>query len=260
MRKVVISLERATERRARVAREFSRVGLRYEVHDAVDGERLTADQLALADDRERWRMGRWPAPPGALACWLSHRAVMRDLAEHGPETMAVFEDDVRLDDDIGDILRCLARRPFAFDVVFLGRRRLHHRFIPRFPLTERRAAGRVRYWDVGLEGYVISREAARHFIETTPRMVHEIDRALHFVAESRLNTFYVDPPVVSHEQGRSYIHPGRIRARREMRRERGLAAVYLTAPWRIVKWEIRNGIRQRLLWPKLLRGEVGVSR
>ena len=260
MRKVVISLKRATERRERVAREFSRVGLRYEVHDAVDGECLTAGQLALADDRERWRMGRWPAPRAALACWLSHRAVMRDLVDNGPEAMAVFEDDVRLDDDIGDVLRCLARRPFAFDVVFLGRRRLHHRFISRFPLTERRSAGRVRYWAVGLYGYVISREAARHFIETTPRMVHEIDRALHFVAESRLNTFYVDPPVVSHQQGRSYIQPDRIRARREMRRERGLAAVYLTAPWRVVKWEIRNGIRQRLLWPKLLRGEVGVSR
>ncbi len=119
---------------------------------------------------------------------------MRDLVVNGPDMVAVFEDDARFTPRLAEILSVLETRPFAFDVVSLHRGHPRRPFIPCVPLTDDHSAGRVRYSDSGAVGYVITQPAARHFLETTPKMVLAL---LHFWM-SGLDTFYIDPPVVRH--------------------------------------------------------------
>ena len=216
MRIVLINLERAAHRRAEMAREFDAVGLRYEVKSAIDGRRLSPDHLAQVDGEGRRRLGLRPQDNGSIACWLTHREVMRDLAANGPDMMAVFEDDARFTPELPEVLKVLETRPFDFDLVSLYRGRPRRPFVPCVSLTNSHSAGRVRYSDGGSVGYVITRPAARHFIETTPRMVLGLDHALLRFWISGLNTFYVDPPVVHHGGAHdSEIDDHRVTARAE---------------------------------------------
>lgn len=255
MKLFVINLERAVERRRRMEEQFASLGLEATFHPAVDAQELAEDHYAQVDRETRRLLGLWPQADGSIANWMSQRRVMREIVENGPETAAIFEDDAGLSEDLPEVLDALERRPFAFDVVKLNRRS-NRAFIPCEQLTTGRRVGRVRFHDYGSEGYVITREAARHFLENTPLMMREIDQALSRFWENGLNVFYVDPPVVSHdEQDDSQIERDRKRARAEHMREDGV--LYVT--WRRAVSAVVREAQRRIAFRRLLRGEIGVT-
>ena len=254
MRIVLINLERASDRRAAMAREFDTAGLRYEIKTAIDARRLTPDQLACVDWENRRRLGLRPQDNGSIACWLTHREVLRDLAANGPDMMAVFEDDARFTPHLAKVLSVLETKPFDFDLVSLYREG-YKPFIPCVSLTDDHWAGRVRHSENGTVGYVITRLAARHFLETTPKMLTPIDHDLLRFWVSGLNTFYVDPPVVRH----SSAYGSQITEfRRAASTKRGAAPPLIL--WRRAVDDIRRSVKKRLVFRRLLRGEIGVTR
>ena len=257
MRIVLINLKRASDRRARMAREFGALGLRYEIKEAIDGRNLSAEHLSQVDRQDRRRLGLYPQANGSIANWLTQREVMRDLVANGPEMIAIFEDDARLTPELPEVLAALEQQRFAFDVVVLQRRHPQRPFVPEVPLTDRHTAGRVRYSDSGSEGYVITRAAARHFLETTPKMVLAIDQALSRFWHSGLNVFYVDPPVVHHGGvDDSQIEDSRNASRQERTEKDSLASII----WRRAIASSRRAVVKRVAFRKLLRGEIGVTR
>ena len=257
MRIVLINLDRASRRRTEMAREFDAVGLSYEIKSAIDGRCLSPDHLAQVDREGRRRLGLRPHDNGSIACWLTHREVMRDLVANGPDMTAVFEDDARFTPELPDLLNALETRPFAFDLVSLYRGHPRRPFVPCVSLTDDHSAGRVRYSDTGSVGYVITRTAARHFLETTPRMVLALDHALLRFWVSGLNTFYVDPPVVHHGGAHdSEIDDHRGAARAERDTTDAPAAIL----WRRAVAGARRAVKKRLAFRRLLRGEIGVTR
>ena len=196
MRIVLISLERATERRCRMAEEFARVGLDYEIWPAKDARTLTTEDRAFVDHAARERLGLHPIPDGSLANTLSQRAAMLDLVKNGPQMMAVFEDDARFDTDLPAVLRELEQHSGMFDIVKLQRRNLRRPFVPTVTLPTGHRLGRIRFSDFGSEGYVITRDAAQLLLTRTPRMVREIDHVLSRFWESGLTVLNIDPPIV----------------------------------------------------------------
>ena len=255
MKAFVINLARAVERRRRMEEQCTSLGLEATFHPAVDIQNFSQETYAIVDRETRRRLGLWPQADAEIACWMSHHQIMQEIAENGPETVAIFEDDAGLSADLPAVLDVLERRPFAFDVVKLNRRSTKT-FIPCERLETGHRVGRVRYHDYGSEGYVITREAARHFIENTPLMMREIDQALSRFWENGLNVFYVDPPVVSHDdQEDSQIERDRRRARKEHKRAEGVFSV----TWRRLTSTISHDIRRRAAFRRLLRGEIGVT-
>ena len=255
MKVFVINLERACERRRRMEEQFASLSLEVTFHPAVDARELTPEYYAQIDRETRRRLGLWPQADGSIANWISQRQVMREIVENGPETAAIFEDDAGLSPDLPEVLDVLKRRPFAFDVVKLSRRS-RRAFIPCERLETGHRVGRVRYHDYGSEGYVITREAARHFLENTPLMMWEIDQALSRFWENGLNVFYIDPPVVSHdEEDDSQIERDRRLARTEHKRAEGVISV----TWRRAMSAVSRDIRRRVAFRRLLRGEIGVT-
>ena len=171
--------------------------------------------------------------------------------------VAIFEDDAGLSPELPEVLAALERKPFDFDIVMLNRRSHRKAFIPCERLTGNHMAGRVRYSDYGSEGYVITREAARNFLESTPLMMWEIDQALSRFWENGLNVFYVDPPVVFHnERNDSQIEGDRNRSRQRQREADGTA--YLL--WRRAVAAVQRSIRRRAAFRLLLDGRTGVTR
>ena len=256
MKVFVINLARACERRRRMEEQFASLGLEATFHRAVNAQELTPEHYAQVDRETRRRLGLWPQADGSIANWISQRQVMREIVENGLETAVIFEDDAVLSADLPKVLGALERRPFAFDVVKLNRRSLKKPFIPCESLDTGHRVGRVRYHDYGNEGYVITRDAARHFLENTPMMMWEIDQAIPRFWENGLNVFYVDPPVVSQdERGDSQIERYRALSRKKQRRTDGV--LYVT--WRRVVSAFVREVQRRIAFRRLLRGEIGVT-
>ena len=252
MRAVLINLERARVRRDRMAAAFARTGIEFETWPAVDARALTDADRRLVDNEARRRLGLYPIPDGSLANTLSQRAAMQDLVENGPEMMAVFEDDSTLNDALPAVLTALEERSDLFDIVVLQRRNLGRRFVPCTSLPTGHTLGRVRFADYGSNGYVITRNAARRFLERTPRMVREIDQALSRFWDNGLNVLYIHPPVVSHDQAlESQIeetrHPNRA-AHRSARRTPVVFARRLAAA-------VSRDVRRRIIFRRLLRAD-----
>ena len=256
MKAFVINLARAVERRRRMEKQFASLGLEATFHSAADIRDFTQETYTNVDRETRRRLGLWPQADAEIACWMSHHQIMQEIVENGPETAAIFEDDAGLSADLPEVLDALECRPFAFDVVKLNRRSLKKTFIPCERLDTGHRVGRVRYSDYGSEGYVITREAARHFLENTPMMMREIDQALSRFWENGLNVFYVDPPVISHdEQDDSQIERDRRLARKEHMRADGVFSV----TWRRVISAVSRDVRRRIAFRRLMRGEIGVT-
>ena len=257
MRIVLISLERATERRRRMAEEFARVGLDYEIWPAKDARTLTDEDRAFVDRAARERLGLYPIPDGSLANTLSQRAAMLNLVRNGPELMAVFEDDARFDDELPAVLRELERRSALFDIVKLQRRNTRRPFFPTIRLRTGHRLGRVRFADFGSEGYVITRDAARRLLERTPRMVWEIDHVLSRFWENGLNVFYIDPTVTrEHRAADSQIHGTRHEQRLAHRRERKRHPTILARRLRSI---VFADIRRRIAFRHLRKSDQETS-
>ena len=253
MRIVLISLERATERRRRMAEEFARVGLDYEIWPAKDARALTDEDRAFVDRAARERLGLYPIPDGSLANTLSQRAAMLDLVKNGPQMMAIFEDDARFDADLPAVLRELEQHPGTFDIVKLQRRNLRRPFIPTVTLSTGHRLGRIRFSDFGSEGYVITRDAARLLLTRIPRMVREIDHVLSRFWENGLTVLYVDPPVVREDTTNiSQIQETRNEERMSHRRRRRREPTLIL---KRVAWIIYHDVWRRIAFRRLRRSD-----
>ena len=154
----------------------------------------------MVDYEANRRLG-YPLPdPGTIACWFSHREVMQRIVDEGHDVAAVFEDDARLSPAVPEVLRVLESRTFPFDAVSLYRsdHGMKKPFVDGFPLTDACTLGRVRLCDDGTVAYVITKEAAAHFLRTSAVMVLAIDEALWRFWVSGLNVFYPSRSLVTH--------------------------------------------------------------
>ena len=237
--------------------EFASVGLSFEIHEALDGTELTPEHYEQVDRTRRERLGLYPIPDGSIANWLSQREAMRQFVQSDESMMAVFEDDARFRPALPAVLELLECKRFQFDVVILERRNPHRKFIPCHKLPTGHAIGRVKFADYGSEGYIITREAARCFLEHTPRMVREIDQSISRFWDNGLDVYYIEPPVVYNEGGNdSQIESGRVAGKRSQR-ESGNPLAFA---WRRVWFGTARAVQKRLAFRKLLRGEIGVGR
>ena len=242
MRIFVVNLVRAKDRRQRMTQQFEKLGLKPEFHAAVDGRQLSREHYAKVNRNIRQRMGLKPQANGAIANWLSQRELMREIVANGPETAAIFEDDVEVSPELPSVLAALERRPVAFDIVKMSRRTLSKAFIPHKQLLSGYNIGRVRYHDFGSEGYVITREASRRFLAATPKMTWEIDQAINNYWENGLNVYYLDPPVVFHGRWNdSQIEEDRIRSRQVLRQtENPVMTLLRRTPWVVRRYLARR--------------------
>ncbi len=120
----VVSLARATERRARVKERLA--GLDFRLVDAVD--KLDLDRARLVaegvyDERRTPRAFRHRAemPLGHVGCSLSHRALYEQIVENGWRRVVILEDDVVPRPGALDLLpAALGQLPASWELCYLG--------------------------------------------------------------------------------------------------------------------------------------------
>src|SRR4051812_12010733 len=105
MKIFVISLKTAQQRRAQIDTQLKRLGLCYEMVDAVDGRVLTEEELKAVTDYERVQGDRKWLNNGAIGCALSHIKAYRRIVETGAPYALVLEDDALLQENFLSFLQ-----------------------------------------------------------------------------------------------------------------------------------------------------------
>ena len=198
MKITIINLDRSEDRRREISAHVEALGLDFDCHRAVDGMNLPDECRALVDWHGSRRDGIY-VQMGSVANWISQCQVFRDMVENGPDVMTVLEDDAVPAKELPSVLELLESMTDQFDIVFLhsGPDRP---FIPALELATDHRLGRLRWSHFGTQGYVITRRAARTFLEHYPLARTGIDRALASYWRHGLRTFCLRPAVVHHAE------------------------------------------------------------
>jgi len=118
---IVISLERATDRRIKMIDQLNTLKIDAIIMDAVDGEELTDDEknkkLHLEDG---YRLGE-TFKPGEIACTMSHIKALQIAKEKQWPYLIVLEDDIILAEDFEKRIKFLFKIiPFNWEHVYLS--------------------------------------------------------------------------------------------------------------------------------------------
>lgn len=160
-----INLERATERRSRICAQLDRLGIPYRVFPAVDGRRLTEDDIQAHYDEAAARVHYRPLSRGELGCALSHLGVYKQMLSDGVPFALVLEDDAALDEALVPTLAALESTiaPEQPEAVLLS----HVDKFTRWGLqpldSERQLVRRYGHW-WRAHGYVVTRAAAERLV------------------------------------------------------------------------------------------------
>ena len=93
----------------------------------------------------------------------------RMVAEGSDEMALILEDDLRIHDDLPEVLDRLERGTAGkFDVIRLHRYKLKRKYVPVRDIGANRTIGFVRPADSGTQAYVVSREAALGVFASVP--------------------------------------------------------------------------------------------
>ena len=204
---LVVSLERAGDRRAFVERTFRDADLPFEIVPAVDAQELSSADIArYSSRRAMYEYGR-ELSRGVLACSLSHlRALQRVVDERLPEVV-VFEDDTRPLPAFADILKARDSFPAGWDIVTF-----HSLFegasavpLPQEPLVGEFRLCRYRRTPMGTQAYLITNRAAKRVLEVADPIGLPADEILFRARPAALDVYGVDPAPVVHEDFPSEI-------------------------------------------------------
>ncbi|WP_151960046.1 glycosyltransferase family 25 protein [Acinetobacter bereziniae] len=99
MKKIVISLSTAVERRKHISSEFAQKNVDFDFFDALTPEPATifSQELGL-------RIDEHILTKGELACFMSHVFLWKRMIDENIPYMAIFEDDIYLGDNVVDFL------------------------------------------------------------------------------------------------------------------------------------------------------------
>jgi glycosyl transferase family 25 len=167
MRLFAINLHRSRDRRASLLTWIARLGLPWEIFDAVDASALRPDAVPWTNDH--WGEQLWPGPVG---CFLSHWRVLQRVLDYGLDWAAIVEDDVQPVTDRAAALHELAL-PATFDLIYLHEMR--QPFLRSAVISTEGALHRVNPAMLTTGAYIVSRHFAERFCAQFTRVEMPID-------------------------------------------------------------------------------------
>lgn len=95
----IISLKNADDRRKSIVKKLNALGLKFEIFDAVEGKKLTQDELNEYCDANAIKSSHI-LTPGAIGCALSHYFIYKEIIKRDVPFALVLEDDVQFNSDV----------------------------------------------------------------------------------------------------------------------------------------------------------------
>jgi hypothetical protein len=258
---LIVSLARATERRAKLSEQLATFNVPFEFFDAVDAADLSGRISDLADSEAIFaRYGR-PLGDKEIACSLTHKGVYRRILESDLDGAIILEDDVSVTPWVVDALRFFSQnalsmrdtkrvfhleafsRPYAPDLMLRRRGTIPVSRGFWFAQPHRLYSGPL--W--GAAGYYITRGAVAGLL-SEQRVKYVCDEWGDFMAEGLFDEIWFSSRAV-------FTHPDEgsmVEAERSALARAGRAAVKPTLPLRAWRRVVR-GLKRHVYKPVLER-------
>jgi len=215
MKCYLINLDRSRDRLDFMALQFEKQGLLFERVEAVDGRKLSEDELAsfvkLSND--------WPVAlgPTEVGCFLSHRKCIQIAATSDEPFTAIFEDDVTLSNGAARLLASDKWIPIDADLIKIDS--YGHEVLISNPVSMEGPYAVTRLLSRHLQtgGYILSKNAAKRLVKLMDKVPAPVDHFLFDPADGPFNSFniYQISPAISWQSGlQSTIGGGRPRKSR----------------------------------------------
>ena len=238
----LVNLDRSTARRDRAERELEKESVPFVRFPAIDA-------LDVSDETIAAHLGPCDEPSfkralirAEIACFLSHRAVWREIADGDAEMAFVFEDDVQFVDGAGRVLHEIAGREPEWDIL-----RLHsnkpRRLMDRKALVHGYETGTVLKPPALTIGYAITRPAAAQLLKTTQIICRPLDMELKLWWKHGLCTRVISPSICGPNedaQATSTIEPGRATLSKRHRVRRMFANLKYQVASNLLVWRNRR--------------------
>lgn len=191
----VINLAPNVERMRAVAAALDAEGIAFTRLEGVNGWQLSPSDLALHYDAARnRRQARRDLTRAEIGCYLSHRAAWQRITEGGAEGGFIFEDDISVIGDLAETLRLLSEDAGRqWDMVKLFSLRPIKRLGAARALSGNTRIGVPFEVPTCLNGYGLTREAARVLLGRGGRLFRPVDEDQKFFWETGLRVELVLP-------------------------------------------------------------------
>ncbi len=240
----VINLKRSAHRRARMEKQLKACNVRYEFIEAVDGNQLSAGEIAEAQARGSGIMEKFPRRnpllPGEIGCALSHLQVYEKIVAEDRDYALILEDDLRIEHphmlryilQRSHLLDLNTKRPFDFIYLFatLPHSRGWYRLFPwrsphaKFAQWGKTSLGKgfylcrpcVHLWGTG--AYIVNKRACEVFLKEGLPVRKPADVLTGCAPVFGLRQYFISPlPIGLNEEEQStidkacprHIHPPR---------------------------------------------------
>ena len=200
----VISLDSATERRQHICEEFKKNSIAFNFYDAITPATALDAAKSVGIDLSRKAV----LTNGEVACLLSHVMLWKKIVDQNLEYIAIFEDDVHLGNNIQSFFTDFSWIPNDVHIIKLEAfdKEVDLSFFPKF-LKNGRGLYHLKAMHLGGAGYILSREAAEHFlmiIQNMPELV-PVDHILfgRDVKYGKYKTYQITPAICAQD---FYLH------------------------------------------------------
>ena len=244
----LINMAESANRLESVQGQFASAALPFVRIDAVDGRKLTDQQIseAYSPFGAAWRVGR-QLTRGEIGCGLSHQIAYHSLLESHFDAALICEDDILISRDLQSVIRSICDVETGWSVVSLCRL-----FDNGTPCACSPISGVPEYslcsydrtvW--GTQAYIVSRTAAARL--TRRRISVPADNLIFVDEAAHLKPLVVEPNPVEHAEiesarvARSEVPPLAL-SRQMVLRMIGQAGA---AGRRLRRWRVRRSSRRR---------------
>jgi glycosyl transferase family 25 len=207
----VISLPESEARRASVARQLDPTGLSWSFFEAIKPSALDAPPTEH-DKRKRQSFTGYPMSEGEIGCFLSHRALWREVVSR-QKSCLILEDDfvIAEGEDLAALLALIAPHLAEFGFIRL------HGIFPVASKPVRQLGGhaivKTRRDPAGTLAYLVAPAAARRLLDASARFFVPVDDFLAWSWRHKQGIFSLHPYPIRD----AAVLPGAIRDRAKPR-------------------------------------------
>lgn len=236
MKKYVISLETAVERRTHIYNEFSQKNLDFNFFNAVTPDKAIGIALDLKLNFNEETLARTE-----LACLISHILLWQMMIEQKEPYIAIFEDDIYLSDEVGSLLNRVDWIDPNYDVIKIEYfyKKVIKGLLSKKIKDSKSSVFQLKSPNLGAAGYILSYNGAVKCLDLILNNIfvlpldHVIfDKA---IIKNRLNVFQIEPALCAQEMT---INPSNIQVklpsslckerslRMQKNKKKGLSKIY----------------------------------
>jgi glycosyl transferase family 25 len=165
----VISLKSAARRREHIENELKRVGVEYELVDAVEGKNLDLKADARVDYRAVEKLPHLMTP-SMIGCCLSHANIYEMIVERNIRCALILEDDCILPENMSELIAAAEKRITPLEVIMFYYSGYGDCYLSRVGAEKISTAHELLYpmslWKtISTTAYMIRIDACRRFLE-----------------------------------------------------------------------------------------------